>query len=180
VSVSDFFGGEWTLLDEYGETAVEFTSFLDVDIKNEGQALSYPVELGGFANYNKVESPLEIRVTLAVQGSESDFEHILFQLEDYKREAVKLVVVTPAALHPSMTLESYSYKRGREAGAGLLAVELSLVEVREVETQVTTTVITKPKNPTSAGKTDTGQTQSVLAATTGGGKTSAEANAGRS
>ncbi|MDR2077041.1 MAG: hypothetical protein LBP61_08975 [Desulfovibrio sp.] len=162
-----FLDGEWTLLDEYGETAVSFTSFLDVDIKNDGQALSYPVELGGFANYNKVESPLEIRVTLAAQGSESDFEYILFQLEDYKREAVKLVVVTPSALHGSMTLESYSYKRGRESGAGLLAVELSLIEVREVETQVTTTVITKPKNPTSAGKTDTGKTQtSVLYATT--------------
>ncbi|MDR2077027.1 MAG: hypothetical protein LBP61_08905 [Desulfovibrio sp.] len=159
--IRTLFGEEWTLLDEYGETAVDFTSFLDIDIRSEGRALSYPVELGGFAAYNKTESPLEIRVALAAQGSESDFARILLQLEDYKREAVRLVVVTPSALHPGMTLKGYSYKRGRDAGAGLLAVELNLVEAREVETRVAAAGIGKPKNPTSAGRTDTGKTQTA-------------------
>jgi hypothetical protein len=152
-------GGEWTLLDEGGGTAVAFTSFVDIDYRNEGQALSYPIEEGSFANYNKVDTPLDIRVTLSTQGTDSDFEYILAKLDEYKREAVKLSVSTPSALYESMTLETYSYKRGRDAGAGMLTVELSLIEVREVETQVTTTVITKPKNPTSSGKTNTGKTQ---------------------
>jgi hypothetical protein len=168
--------GEWTLLDESGGTAVAFTSFVDLDCRSEGQALSYPVELGGFANYNKVESPLNIRVTLAAQGDDSDFDYMLMQLEDYKKQAVKLVVETPSSFYPGMTLETFSYKRARDAGAGMLVVDLSLVEVREVETQVTTTVITRPKNPTSASKADTGKT-SALADTglLGGGKTSQEA-----
>lgn len=152
-------GSEWTLLDEGGGTAVTFTSFVDIDYRNEGKALSYPVEEGSFANYNKVENPLDIRVTLAVQGLDSDFEAILAKLDEYKAEAVTLSVSTPAALYEKMTLEAYAYKRSRENNAGMLVVELSLVEVREVETQVTTTVITKPKNPTSASKTNTGKTQ---------------------
>lgn len=152
-------GGEWTLLDETGATAITFTSFIDIDYRNEGQALSYPVELGGFANYNKTQTPLDIRVTLATQGSDADFEYILFKLDEYQNEAVKLSVSTPSALYENMTLEAYSYKRSRESNAGLLTVELSLVEVREVQTQVTTTVITKPRNPTSAGNTNTGKTQ---------------------
>jgi alpha-L-fucosidase len=152
-------GGEWTLLDEGGGTAVTFTSFVDIDLRNEGQALSYPIEEGSFANYNKVDTPLDIRVTLATQGSNADFEYILAKLDEYKREAVKLSVSTPSALYESMTLETYSYKRSREANAGMLTVELSLIEVREVQTQVTTTVISKPKNPTSSGKTNTGKTQ---------------------
>lgn len=151
--------GEWTLLDEGGMTAVSFTSFLDIDYTNEGKALSYPVEQGGFANYNKVESPLGISVTLATQGLDSDFEYILERLDEYKGKAVKLSVVTPSALYESMTLETYSYRRTQDAGAGMLVVELSLVEVREVETQVTTTVITKPKNPTSSSTVNTGKTQ---------------------
>jgi hypothetical protein len=151
-------GGEWTLLDEGGATAVTFTSFVDIDLRNEGQALSYPIEAGSFANYNKVDTPLDIRVTLATQGTDSDFEHILAKLDTYQREAVKLSVSTPSRLYESMTLETYSYKRGRDAGAGMLTVELSLVEVREVETQAST-VIGRPKNPTSAGKTNTGKTQ---------------------
>lgn len=154
-------GGEWTILDEGGATAVTFTSFVDIDLRNEGQALSYPIEEGSFANYNKVDAPLGIRVTLAVQGTDSDFEYILAKLDEYKREAVKLSVSTPARLYESMTLETYSYKRSREAGAGMLTVELSLVEVREVATQVTPTVITKPKNPTSSGKANTGKTQTT-------------------
>jgi hypothetical protein len=151
---------DWTLLDEDGGTAVTFTSFSDIDLRAEGKALSYPIEEGSFANYNKIESPLDIRVTLATQGTDSDFEYILTKLDEYKRGAIKLSVSTPSKFYESMTLETYSYKRTREAGAGLLVVELSLIEVREVETQVSTTVITKPKNPTSAGKVDTGKTQS--------------------
>jgi hypothetical protein len=151
--------GDWTLLDEGGGMLVAFTSFLDIDLKSEGQALSYPIEEGGFANYNKVESPLDIRVTLSTQGTDSDFEYILSTLDEYRRDAVKLSVSTPTRLYESMTLEAYSYKRARDAGAGMLTVELSLVEVREVETQVTTSVGTSPKNPTSSSKVNTGRTQ---------------------
>lgn len=150
---------EWTLLDESGATAVTFTSFIDIDYRNEGQALSYPIEQGSFANYNKVDTPLDIRVTLGLQGAESDFEYILTKLDEYKKEAVKLSVVTPSALYESMTLVTYSYKRTQDSSAGMLVVELVLNEVREVKTQVTTTVITKPKNPTSAEKENTGKTQ---------------------
>lgn len=151
--------GEWTILDEAGATALTFTSFVDIDFRSQGQALSYPIEEGGFANYNKVTSPLDISVTLATQGSDSDFEYILNKLDEYRQKAVKLAVSTPSALYEGMTLESYSYKRTREAGAGMLAVELSLVEVREVETQATAPVITRPKNPTSADNANTGKTQ---------------------
>ena len=152
---------QWTLLDASGESAVTFTSFLDIDLKNTGIALSYPVEEGGFASYNKVENPLGITVTLGIQGADSDFEAVLAKLNEYKTGAVTLAVATPAALYEKMTLETYSYKRARDAGAGMLVVVLTLKEVREVVTQTTTTgsAITKPKNPTSAGKRNTGKTQ---------------------
>lgn len=152
-------GNDWTLLDESGASAVTFTSFLGIDFRSEGQALSYPIEDGGFANYNKVDSPLEIRVTLATQGDDADFEHILNKLDEYAHNAVTLSISTPSALYEGMTLETYSYRRNRESGAGMLTVELTLVEVREVETQVTTTTISKPQNATSSSKVNTGKTQ---------------------
>ena len=152
-------GEQWTIVDEEGTTAVTFTSFIDIDVRNEGQVLSYPIEEGGFANYNKVQSPLDIHVTLATQGTDVEFEHILNKLNEYQAEAVKLFVSTPSAYYGPVTLESYSNKRTRESGAGQLTVELVFVEIREVQTQVTTRVITKPKNPTSSSKTNTGKTQ---------------------
>ena len=165
---------EWTILDEDGGSAVTFTSFVDIDLRNEGQALSYPIEEGSFANYNKVDMPLDVRVTLATQGTDDEFNTILITLDIYKREAKMLYVITPSRLYENMTLEMYSYKRTREAGAGMLTVELALVEVREVETQTTTTVITKPKNPTSAGKTNTGKTQTQAQESPQGGSVLSE------
>lgn len=150
---------EWTILDEQGQTALTLDSFLDLDARNEGKALSYPVEEGAFANYNKVQNPSDIRVTLARQGTDADFEYVLAKLEEYQQQAVKLAVVTPADVRESTTLESYSYKRTRDAGARMLIVELHFVEVKEVKMQTTTTTITKPKNATSSSKVNTGKTQ---------------------
>lgn len=149
---------EWTLYGEGGGSAVTFTSFFDIDVRNEGKALSYPIEEGGFINYNKTESPLSIYVTLGFQGDESSFESALSKLDEFKRDTVTLDVVTPAKVYEKMTLESYSYSRKQTQGAHMLVVELTLIEVREVQTQVTTTVAS-PRNPTSAPKADTGQKQ---------------------
>lgn len=157
---------QWTILDESGAVAIQFTSFIEVDVRNTGEALSYPVEEGGFMNYNKVQTPLDIRVTLAKQGDETEFESILDKLDEYQRDPIKLFVVTPAAVYGPMTLEGYSNRRTRDSGASQLTVELNFIEVREVQTQATTTVITRPKNATSADRANTGKTQptSVIAA----------------
>ena len=149
--------GEWTILDENGATAVSFTSFIDVEFRHEGQALSYPIEEGGFTNYNKTDKPVGINVTLAAQGTDSDYEYILARLGEYKKKAVKLAVSAPFAFYESMTLQSFSNPHSRENNSGMLTVTLNLVEVREVKTQVTTGAITKPKNPTSADKVNTGR-----------------------
>lgn len=152
-------GEQWTIVNEGGGTAVSFTSFIDIDVRNEGVALSYPVEEGGFMNYNKVQSPLDIRVVLSKQGTDADFEAMLDKLDEYQKGAIKLFVSTPSAYYGPVTLEAYSNKRTRESGAGQLTVELNFVEVREVQTRVSTTVVTRPRNATSADRTNTGRTQ---------------------
>ncbi len=154
-----FTQGEWTLLDEDGATAVSFTSFLDIDVRNSGQALSNPVEQGGFIHYNKTQEPRAIEVNLAAQGAESDFEYMLQKLDDYRNRAVRLSVSTPSALYENMTLQSYTYKRGRENNAGSLCVALSLVEVREVQTQTAATAMGRPKNPSSSDRVNVGRVQ---------------------
>jgi hypothetical protein len=176
---------EWTLINEKAEKVVRFTSFFEIEYRNEGKALSYPVEEGAFANYNKVQKPGGIKVTLGIEGAEADFDEALRSLDFYQKEAERLFVSTPATYYDGYTLESYSYRRTIQSGAGMLIVELTLVEVKEVETRTTTTVISKPKNPTSSGKVNTGRVQtkepdqSTLSGMTGTGKTSDEAKLGR-
>jgi len=152
---------DWVLLDEKGQTALAFTSFLDIDYQNQGTVLSYPVEEGGFEVYNKVSKLLAINATIGQQGTDSDFALTLSKLEDYKVNTTKLSIVTPSAHYKNMTLETFSYTRTSTSptGLGLLAVKATFKEVREVKTQVMTGIITEPQNPTSAGKTNTGQKQ---------------------
>lgn len=151
---------EWALLDENGAVALEYTSFVGIEVQNEGQALSYPIEKNGFATYNKVQSPLVLRVVFAKQGLNSEFEPILNKLNEYQKGIDKLFISTPSAYYGPVTLETYNNTRTQEGGAAMLVVDCTFIEIREVETQRSTTVrvITKPKNPTSADKTNTGKT----------------------
>jgi hypothetical protein len=161
---------QWTILDEGGGTAVNFTSFIEIDYGNGGKALEYPIEEGSFADYNKVQDSKEIRVTLATQGTDAEFNDILAKLEDYQSKAVKLSIATPSDFYEGYTLENLSYVRAVDRNANMLTVELVFKEVREVKTQVTTGAITKPKNPTSSKKVDTGKTQTQGPEEVGGGE----------
>lgn len=150
---------KWRVTLETGADLAPFTTFIEIEVTNEGQTLSYPVEAGSFVDYNKVQTPLEISITAARQGDETDFSAILETLDDNQAKPTKLFITTPSSYYGPMTLERYDYRRTVDNGAGLLLVNMNFVEVKEAQTQVTTTVITKPKNPSSANKTDTGQTQ---------------------
>lgn len=152
---------EWTLLDEGGGAAINFSSFLSISVNSDGQVASYPLEKGSFANYNKVQSPRDVRVSIAVQGSESDYEYVLNRLDTYKEQAIKVSVSTPSRLYDNLTLQSYGTERAANNGASMLVVMLNLVEVREVETQTAPSMITGPQNPTSANKVTGGPVQTI-------------------
>lgn len=127
----------WMITDSGGQIVLEFSSFLSADVRNEGQAVSAPVEEGGFASYNKVDSPLSISATLAFQGNEMQIQNALFTLSALREETRLVNLVTPDAEYASLTLENYNYSRTRENGVGVLFVELMFVEVRQVKTQYT-------------------------------------------
>lgn len=146
-------------MSEGGGQLVQFTSVISVDVLNEGQALSYPIEEGSFMSYNKVQSPLDIQVTLAKMGLPFEFADILKTLDKYQAEALKLMVVTPSAFFDSMTLESYAHRHDQRRNSNMLTVDLHLIEVKEVQSQTTNVEVSSPKNQTSAGKTNMGKQQ---------------------
>ena len=162
----------WTLQDEGGGTAVDFDVFIDMDFSGENQIAHEPIEEGGFASYNKQDSPKEITVTLACTKLYASQQPVLENIDKLAASIQKLSLVTPSSEHKNLNLEGYSYRRTEDAGAGMLVVELKLVEVREVETKKKTTAsqnpksegkkgkpIEKSKNPSNDSKTKTGRTQ---------------------
>lgn len=150
----------WGLHPEDGGPDIVFTSVLSIDVKSSGKALTEPIEKSSFAAYNKIEEPLDVKVSLATQGSPGDAAATLEALETLKRECVKVTLSTPAATYDSLTLESFSYSRKAESGACVLLVDCSLREVREVETGVSVSSGLSQescKNPGSASKQGTGK-----------------------
>jgi len=52
-----------------------------VDYSKETRISDFPVERGGFAAYNKVELPAEVRVILCLSGSEGDRQSLLSSID---------------------------------------------------------------------------------------------------
>lgn len=127
----------WTLNNASGVPAVTFTSFLGFDLRNESLVVSSQVEEGSFATYNKVETPLEVTVSLGIQGDDATLQTALDTLNALQAGTELVSLVTPTAEYRDLNLEGFNYRQHREDGLGALWVELSLVGVRQVTAQYT-------------------------------------------
>ena len=155
----------WTLLTADGTSALTFDAMLGVEVSAENQVAYEPVEKGSFAAYNKTSSPTQLRVTLSRSGTGYDQQSMLDTLERLCNGTDLVTLVTPAQEYAGYNLESYTYSRKSDRGAQLLVVELSLIEIRQVDTQATTTVTAlKPaqvKNKSDATTANTGKVQAT-------------------
>lgn len=139
---------------------VEFSSFIEMDAKHDGQVLSEPIEKGTFAAYNKIKQPTELTVTLSHFGEADELQNKIDRLAEMRTGTELFSVITPEYEYENMTLESFSYSRRREDGVNILTVEVRCIEVMEVEAQ-TTTVKTidrsGAKNKEDSSKSSTGK-----------------------
>jgi hypothetical protein len=128
----------WQLVDmESFEEVLTFQTFLDMDVKDEGKAVSAQVEEGSFASYNKTDSPLDAKVTLGLQGDDGELQSAIETLSDLRASTKLIGIVTPMMVCLDMTLEAFDYQLKRENGRGVLFVSLHLVEVRQVAAEYT-------------------------------------------
>ena len=139
----------WTLQNEGGGTAVDFDVFLSMDFAGQNSVAHEPIEQGGFASYNKQDTPKEIAVELACTKMYFNQQPVLENLDKLAQSIQKLSLITPSSEYKNLNLEGYSYRRTEDAGAGMLVVELKLVEIREVETKKKTTASENPKSQNS-------------------------------
>lgn len=145
--IADYFDGQWKLEDaQSGQNIVTFTSFIDSEIKDESKVVSGPVEEGSFASYNKVETPLEIKVTLGIQGTDSELQDAINSLQQYASSTDLVNLITPTAEYENLNLERFDYQLKREIGRGALYVSLSLVEIKQVTTEYTNVKVAPQKD----------------------------------
>ena len=148
----------WGVFYLNGGEVFDVDSVVDLKIGNKAKVSDFPVEQGGFASYNKVNVPNNVKVRLTVGGKAriGAFQAALAA----ELSAPNLYnVVTPTATYLNVTLEGYDYSQASESGLNLLLVDLALKEIREVSPAYTKVTIPHPKSPTSASKSVNGKVQ---------------------
>ena len=99
----------------------------------------FPIQQGGFASYNKVQTPSNPIVILAMSGSDLDKSSFLDAIDTATKSTDLYSVVTPEVVYANFSFERYDYARHHDQGATVLVVEISLKEVREVSAQYSQT-----------------------------------------
>lgn len=158
----------WTIQGAGGANSVDFDAFIGLEFANQNAVAHEPIEEGGFAAYNKQGTPKEIAVILACTKPYAEQQPVLEALDKLAAGLEKVSLVTPSAEYKDLNIEAYSYARKEDAGAGMLVIELKLIEIREVEVQKTVAASERKappitqgqsKNPSNTSTSNTGRTQ---------------------
>lgn len=153
--ISEFLGSEWGVFDDSGNRVLFPDTFLGIEFKNDERQSDYPVEAGGFQSYNKVDTPYDARVRMAIGGDKVSRTIFLQQCDTMLHSINLYTVITPEVSYATASLVNFMYKRETKNGATLLTVELWFKEVRETATLA----IFSGQNPASADATSDGTVQ---------------------
>ena len=107
---------------------------------------SHPLQGGTFANFNKVQEPNKVVVKMAKSGqgknAKSMRDAFIKQLEGLKQGVELLSIVTPNKVFQNMSLTGYNYRFESGGTVGMIVVEATFEEVREVAAKYTTQAVT--------------------------------------
>lgn len=130
----------WGIYSSAGKAVVTADSVIALDLRKEFRIADFPVEQGGFASYNKVETPFDVKITFAQSGSVAARTALLASVDRAINTLDLYSVVTPEATYQSLNVVHYDYRRQSREGASLLQVDVWLQQVRIVKAAATTQV----------------------------------------
>lgn len=138
----------WSIVNESNSKAVSFTSILEVSVSSESQVSTCPIEEGSFAAYNKIVAPIQITMKVAVNGTKSELDTAIDKVKDLATGTELVNVITPEQEYEGYNIYKYAYRRAAEEGTDLIVFDLSLIEIKEVESEYTNTTLSKRSSGT--------------------------------
>lgn len=152
---------QWGIFDQYGLPILVSDSVVAIDYRREYRISDYPVEQGGFASYDKVAEPADLRVTMAVSGKGTLLSNLLTggaigslitgidvaannraqflnELEARASTLDCVTVITPEQTYSGFNIIHHDYRREARNGMSLITVDIWLREVRVSATSVFT------------------------------------------
>ncbi len=129
------------------------SNVISFDYKKEYKISDYPVELGSFANYNKVDLPYITQIRMSMGGTATDRANFLGSLAELATSVELFDVVTPEYVYLNANIIDYDYSRTIQSGAGMIVADIRLMEIRTTAT----TTFNNTQSPSDAGVVNGGQ-----------------------
>jgi hypothetical protein len=161
-------GPAWGIFDQNGRQVVIPDSVLDFDFHNDWKVAQFQVQAGGFANYNKVNNPYELSVTM-IKGSAGNVldpggalaarTAFLSQIENIAGDTNLYSIVTPERTYINANVTKYANHREQTSGAYQLKVEISFIEIRQVTPLYVSTQTANASQPQGVPPANVGRVQ---------------------
>lgn len=153
-----FQGPTWGIFDQNGDAVAPWESVSKIDYRHDMKVADFPIEDGGFASYNKVQMPYDVRISFVVgsRGGTPIRTQLLEALEHAVESLAFYTVATPEATYYRANLVHIEYARESRRGVNLLEVD---VWVQEVRPAAQSSYVQEPKSPTAKPAGNNGQSQ---------------------
>lgn len=135
---------------------------LEMSYQSDSEATSEPIEKGGFASFYKTNSPETVLLVFCFSSDDTKQNNALDMIKQRKESYDLISILTPTHLYEDMTIVSYSYTRTNTDGMTMLVLTVEFQQVKQVAID---TGVAQYKNPSSAGKKNTGKKQATDAKT---------------
>lgn len=130
----------WGICDSDLNPIVTPDSILNFGHRPQARISNFPVQEGGFANYNKVYLPFELSVGMSKGSTLEDRQDFLNDIEAAFQSLALLTVLTPERSYLSVNVHRYEVqRRDKDAACFLTDVEVFFTQVNEVTAQYSTT-----------------------------------------
>ncbi|OYW21291.1 MAG: hypothetical protein B7Z52_01065 [Burkholderiales bacterium 12-64-5] len=155
---------QWGLYTQGGAVAVPADNVIAVEVALEARISDYPVAPNstdakaspvGFASYNKVIVPFDVRIILTRGGSVDDRTEFLKAAQDAWQSTELFNVVTPEFVYLDVNVVGLRRVAASDRGMGLMTLEMQLRKVR----QTATLTFTSTKEPSGAEEVQDGSVQ---------------------
>lgn len=146
---------QWGMYTQEGELAAPADNVIAFENVLDARISDYPVEQGGFASYNKVITPYEIRFIMTKGGSVEDRQDFLKAVQDAWQAVTLYNFVTPECVYLDMNVVGVRQQRAADRGNGLLGLEVVLRKIR----QTASLAFTDTAEPTGEDTVNRGSVQ---------------------
>lgn len=133
----------WTIMTTDGTRAIDFKSFVNLDVTSENPVTQAPIERGGFVDYNRVVAPLQLGLMLSVEGTPEHLQSVVDQIDAICSDVSLVNILTPYYEFKNYAMEKYQYSQDASSGVSVLYFNFSFVQVREVVSQYTNARVSK-------------------------------------